>query len=106
VLLYHATTRHNLASIQQHGLLVSKADPQAKLKGCWLATASNRSWGVLHTIRKHKAMLDEVVVIEVNVPRSWLTRFRTGLWYTTQDIPARSMGQVIEGATFGASASE
>ena len=104
--LYHATTRANLTSIQAHGLLVSKADAQAKLKGCWLATASNRSWGVLHTIRKHKAQLSDVVVIEVTVPRGRLTRFRTGLWYTTQDVPAAWLGHIIDGAVFGASASE
>lgn len=79
---------------------------QAKIKGCWMATASNRSWGVVHTIRKHHAQLSDVVVIEVTVPRSHLTRFRTGLWYTTQDVPAAWLGQVIDGAVFGASASE
>lgn len=104
--LYHATTRQALPSIQAHGLRVANADPQAKLKGCWLATASNRSWGVVHTIRKHRAQLEDVVVIEVNVPRSRLTRFRTGLWYTTQDVPAAWLGTVTPGAAFGASASE
>ena len=104
--LWHATTRERLARIQEQGLRVACADPQAKIKGCWLATASNRPWGCLHTIRKHHAQLEDVVVIEVNVPRSWLTRFRTGLYYTPQDIPPTRLGQVIEGATFGASASE
>jgi len=103
--LYHATTRQNLASILVDGLRVAKADPTAKIKGCWLATTSNRPWGVLHTIRKHRAQLEDVVVIEVNIPRSRLTRFRTGLWYSTQDVPASWLGQVVEGATFGASAS-
>lgn len=104
--LYHATTRQNLGSILAEGLRVAKADPQAKIRGCWLATASNRSWGVVHTIRKHKAQLDDVVVIEVHVPRSRLTRFRTGLWHTTQDVPAAWLGTVTPGAAFGASASE
>lgn len=104
--LYHATTRQNLDSILRDGLRVAKADPAAKIKGCWMATASNRVWGVLHTIRKHKAELVDVVVIEVNVPRSRLTRFRTGLWYSTTDIPAAWLGTVTDGAAFGASASE
>ena len=104
--LYHATTRQALPSIQAEGLRVAKADPAAKLKGCWLATASNRAWGVLHTIRKHKAQLADVVVIEVNIPGSRLARFRTGLWYTTKDVPAAWLGQVIDGAAFGASASK
>ncbi len=104
--LYHATTRQALASIQATGLRVANADPQAKIKGCWLATASNRAWGVVHTQRKHGAALADVVVIEVRVPRSRLTRFRTGLWYTTNDVPAAWLGNVTPGDAFGASASE
>jgi hypothetical protein len=106
MLLYHCTDRKNLASIQQHGLLVSKADPQAKIQGVWAATASNRPWAILHTIKKHHAALEDVVVIEITVPRSWMTRFCTGLYFSTQDIPPTRLGAVIEGATFGASASE
>lgn len=102
--LYHATTRTRLASIQTHGLRVANADPTAKIKGCWLHTASNSPWAVVHTQRKHGASLANVVVIEVTVPRSRLTRFRTGLWYTTQDIPAAWLGTVTPGAAFGASA--
>ena len=36
VRLFHATTKANLPSIQAHGLLVSKADTAAKIKGVWL----------------------------------------------------------------------
>ena len=38
--LFHATTKANLPSIQAHGLLVSKADAAAKIKGVWLHSAS------------------------------------------------------------------
>ena len=105
-LLYHATTRSNLESIREHGLLVSKADSKAKIKGCWLHTRSMSPWGCLHTIRKHKARLEDVVILEVSVPRSWLTRFRTGLWYSKRDIPVERIGRVIEGTEFSASVSE
>ena len=103
--LWHATTRQNLDSILTHGLLVAHADPQAKLKGCWMATASNRGWAIIHTIRKHNAQLQDVVVIEVNIPRTQVKRFRTGLWVSSTDVPPVRLGQVIEGAMFGASAS-
>ena len=106
VTLYHCTTRQNLPSIQREGLRVAKADPQARLKACWLASASNRPWGVLHTLRKHHVTLADVVVITVQVPRKQLTCFRTGLWYSTQDIPPAWLGEVTAGETFGASASE
>ena len=106
VTLRHATIRQALASIQAQGLLVSKADATAKIKGCWLHTPAQSAWAVVHTIRKHGAALEDVVVIEVIVPRKNLKRFRTGLWYSVQDVPATALGIVIDGASFGASASE
>ena len=104
--LYHATTRARLASIQATGLRVDQADQAAKIKGVWLHTARQSPWAVVHTIRKHHARLDDVVVLAVNVPRGRLTRFRTGLWFATQDVPAAWLGEITEGAAFGASASE
>jgi len=36
-----------------------------------------------------------VVVLEVEVPRSWLRRSRRGLWYCVKDVPpARIVGVV------------
>lgn len=104
--LYHATTRQHLSSIQKNGLRVACADAAAKIKAVWLHTASQSPWAVVHTIRKHNAALADVVVIEVTVPRSQLRRFRTGLWYVQGDVSPKQLGQVIEGCTFGASASE
>lgn len=106
VTLRHATTRQALASIQRFGLQVAWADPQAKIRGVWLHTPNQSAWAVVHTIRKHGAALEDVVVIEVIVPRKNLKRFRTGLWYSVQDVPATALGIVIDGASFGASASE
>lgn len=104
--LYHATTRERAESIMSAGFLMSKADPAAKIKGCWFASKSNRAWGVLHTIRKHKAQLADVVVIEVSIPKSQLTRFRTGLYVVKADVAASRIRGIVEGSTFGASASE
>lgn len=104
--LYHATTRTRLVAIQQEGLRIVCVDPAARIKAVWLASASNRGWGVLHTLRKHEAALHDVVVLEVTVPRAWLTRFRPGLWYCSQDIPPTRLGAVIGGAEFGKSASD
>jgi hypothetical protein len=110
VKLYHATRRDNLASIIEHGLLVQKADWTAKLKGCWMVSPREKgrflAWATLHTIRKHQAQLEDGILIEVNIPRSKLTHFRDGLYYSTQDVEPSRLGQVIEGATFGASVSE
>ena len=104
--LYHATTRANLASILEHGLRVVKADPTAKIKGVWACTASNRGWAILHTQRKHKALLEDVVVIEINVPKNQLTRFKRGFFYSKTDIGAERVNTVIPGEHFGRSLSE
>jgi hypothetical protein len=106
MVLRHATTRQRLAAIRQEGLLVACADPAAKIKGIWMYSSRHSAWAILHTIRKHGATLEDVVIVEVTVPRSQLKRFRTGLWYTIQDIPPNALGQEWDGATFGASASE
>lgn len=104
--LRHATTRTALRQIQKQGLLIAKADRSAKIKGCWLHSPAASPWAVLHTIRKHGAALSDVVVVEVTVPRSQLTRFRRGLWFSRTDVPPSALGRVWSGAEFGASASE
>jgi hypothetical protein len=104
--LFHATTVQRLAAIRQQGLLVSKADGNAKIKGVWVCTASNRSWAILHTQRKHKAQLADVVVIEVTVAKSHLTRFKKGFYYSKTDVPASRIGQVTPGENFGQSLSD
>jgi len=106
MLLYHATTKTRLANIRTEGLHVAYADPAARMKGMWLHTKSQGAWAVLHTQRKHGAALDDVVIVEVNVPRSQLTRCRTGLWYAKTGIPASRLGAETPGMAFGASASE
>lgn len=106
MILRHATTRQNLESIQRDGLLVSKADAGARIKAVWLHAPSMSAWSVVHTIRKHGASLEDVVVLEVNVPRKGLQRFRRGLWFSRQDVPASAIVNVIDGTAFGASASE
>ena len=104
--LYHTTTAANLTSIREQGLLVSKADATAKIKAVWLATSSNRAWAVLHTLKKHKVTLDNVAVIEVDVPRAMLQRFRKGFWYCTHNVPPAYLGPVIQGTAFGVGVSE
>lgn len=104
--LYHATSKVNLASIQEQGLLISKADPAAKLKAVWMVSKSNIEWSILHCQRKHKVMLEDVVVIEVKVHHSTVTRFKRGFYRSSKDMAPSKLGQVIPGSTFGASVSE
>jgi hypothetical protein len=91
--LRHATPARNLASIRKHGLLTAKS--QGKLPIVWLHTSSRSAWAILHTLRRHHAT--NIVILECSVPRSWLTRNQTGLWYSNRDVPAgRIIGTVAE----------
>lgn len=85
MILYHATPKRNLASIQQNGLDPDRASGQ--IKGVWLHTTSKTAWAILHTIKRHGLQsFDDVVLLRVNVTRSKLTRRWRGLWTTNEAI--------------------
>ena len=52
MILYHATPRKHLATIEAEGLDPMKST--GKRKEVYLHTASKRAWAVLHTQRRHK----------------------------------------------------
>jgi hypothetical protein len=89
--LRHATPSRNLRSIRRRGLLTAKS--KGKLPVVWLHSASRSAWAVLHTMRRHGC--NDVTVIEIDVPRSWLTRNKPGLWYCNRDVPAGRIKQSI-----------
>ena len=82
MILYHATPTKYLQSIQAEGLQPRKST--GKRKAVWLHTSSKREWAILHTQRRHDT--DDVVVLEVKVPRSKLTRRWRGLWSCAMPI--------------------
>jgi hypothetical protein len=109
--LRHATTRDRAESILREGLLVSCADEKAKIKAVWLHAPSLTPWAILHTQRKHKVQLSEVVVLEVSVPRGWLKKYangyvKKGFWYCKRDVPSVRIERVIEGSEFGKGVSQ
>jgi hypothetical protein len=89
--LRHATPARNLRSIRKRGLLRSKS--QCKQPVIWLHAANRSAWAVIHTMKRHTS--NHVVVIEVAVPRSWLTRSRSGLWFCDRDIPPGRLGPTV-----------
>ena len=93
MLLRHATPIHNLPSIQRLGLLTSKS--QGRRKVVWLHTASKSEWATLHTVKRHGGRVENIVILEVDVPRSWLRRSRRGLRYSVRDVPASRIRRVI-----------
>ena len=84
VRLYHATTEANLDSIRQHGLTPEYS--QGKLKVNWLHTASRRHWAIAHVQKRHGCNLDDVIILEIQIPRGRLTRRWRGLWTTTETL--------------------
>lgn len=99
--LRHATLKRNLTSICSRGLLCSKS--QGRLKVCWVHAASKTTWAMLHTVKRHGGRIEDVVVLEVNIPRSWLRRSKKRLWYSLADIPPGRVGKILTFAEMAAS---
>ena len=94
MLLRHATPSKNLFPIIDDGLLCSKA--KGKRKVVWLHTSAKSSWAVIHTVGLHGGRIEDVLVIEVEIPRSWLRKSRRGLWYSVRDIPPARSVEVVD----------
>ena len=99
--LRHATKRSNLESIQRDGLLPNKA--VGKRAAVWLHKPGKTPWALLHTQTRKGASLEELVVLEINVPRSWLTRHQTGLWYCPRVISPDRITQVTDATAWAVS---
>ena len=82
--LYHATPKKNLSSIQATGLDPNRSLGKETL--VWLHTRSRTEWAILHTTARQKCDVSEVVIIEVDVPRSRLRRRWRGLWTTSETL--------------------
>ena len=92
--LLHATPARNLTSILRSGLLTNYT--RGKLPAVWLVAPSRSSWAVLHAIKRHGGRVETTVVIEVDVPRSWLRRSsRKRVWNTPRDIPPARIKRVL-----------
>jgi hypothetical protein len=99
MLLRHTTLARNLTSILRSGLLCSKS--QGKKPVVWACAPGKTAWACLHVIRRHGGKAQEVVVLEIDVPRSWLRRHggaARALWYSVRDVGPHQIRRVI---TFG-----
>jgi hypothetical protein len=67
----------------------------------WLHAAGRSPWAAIHTVKRHGGRVEDVVVLEVSVPRAWLKRHGgnvRGVWRSVRDIPPRFVRRVV---TFG-----
>ena len=93
MLLRHATPARNVNSILQGGLRTSRS--KGKLAAVWVCSPARSWWAVLHVVRRHGGRVESTVVLEVDVPRSWLRRNRKGLWYVPRDIPPDRIRRLV-----------
>jgi hypothetical protein len=85
--MVHATSVAALPSIKAKGLC-AKCSEGVKLTVCLVAEGMTGA-AIAHTMKRHNLPADQVAVLEVDVPRSWLRKGkRKGLWHTGgRDIP-------------------
>jgi hypothetical protein len=93
--LRHSTPSRNVASILTKGLDPVYAVTRSDKKFVWLHTPWKTLWAVRHTSRRKHVFEDEVVILEVNVPRAWLWRVWPGVWKCPDLIPPHRL-QVME----------
>ena len=104
VTLGHATPSRNLASILRDGILTAKA--RGAFKAVWLHEPDKAHWATLHTVRRHGGRIEDVVVIQVCVPKAWLRQHggkAKGLWRCVRDVPVRCFRRTLHFAQLSAS---
>ena len=75
-----------------------------RLPVVWACSPRRTAWAMLHTVKRHGGRVEDVVVIELRVPRRWLRRSRRKLWYCPRDLPPGRFLRVISfGEIAGAS---
>ena len=104
MLLRHATPARNVNNILKTGLLTSRS--KGKLAAVWVCSPARSWWAVLHVVQRHKGRVESTVVLEVDVPRSWLRRNRKGLWYCPRDVPADRIRRLVTFQELAASSIE
>ena len=78
---------------------------KGRLKVVWLHSPARSLWALAHTVGRHGGRVERVVILEIDVPRSWLRRSKAGLWYSVRDVPAaRIRGAVTFGQLAGSPA--
>ena len=97
--LYHTTLKANLESIHENGIDPSFARDAEKV--IFLHTRSRTEWAILHIALRYSVSLEDITVIEVNVPRSVLRRDNRGLWTTTEIIT--TCGSITDAEVFAES---
>ena len=103
--LFHCTNRKNLESIQASGLDPAKA--AGIRKAVWAGSSSKIAWAIVHVLSKARnrgCTIEDLVVIELEVPRSQLTRHARSVWYSYSTVSASQIVAVRDASVYGPSA--
>jgi hypothetical protein len=82
--VFHATPTKNLRSILRTGLDPDRSQGAQML--VWLHSSSKSPWAVLHTAKRHHVPAEEISLVTLKLPRSWLRRRQSGIWTCNQLI--------------------
>jgi hypothetical protein len=55
-------------------------------------------WAAIHCVKRHGGRIEDVVVIEVRVPKNWLRRHggkAKGLWRWVRNVPVKLIRRVV-----------
>ena len=93
--LRHATTHNTVEAIYLDGI-IDPTKSKGKILASWWHTPEKSSWAILHVELRHKAQLEEVAIIEAEIPRSWLTRRKKGLWTCNRPVSINKIKKIYQ----------
>jgi hypothetical protein len=82
------------------------AKSRGQFKAVWLHDPDKAHWAALHTVRRHGGRIEDVIVLQVCVPKVWLRRHggkAKGLWRCVRGVPVRCIRRTIHFAQLSAS---
>lgn len=82
----HATLRSNVPSITRRGLLPCRS--RQRRKAVWFVKPSQVDWACRHAVERAGGSVQDVVVIEVEIPAEWVRHHGGGLYYCDRIVPA------------------
>ena len=88
--LFHVTHRGLLPSIRHSGLLPSRS--RGAFKRTWLTGWDTLPWALRHVQEHHEWCSDDLIVLRVAVPETWLVSPRRGIYWLTRRIPRTYIG--------------
>jgi len=65
----------------------------------WLHEPARSDWAALHTVARHGGRVEDVVMIEVEVPKAWLRRHggkTAGVWRCVRDIKFKWFSRIVD----------